>query len=114
MKFKLTDGIPFEVGGVKGYAVTAQAGIASGDVASLKVDGRHGQTKTTLSDRFYYVVAGAGTFEVGGKTFEITCGDLVVVPRDAPYDFEGQMELLMFCSPAFDPSKEVLLENATR
>ena len=111
MKLKLTDGIPFEVGQVKGYAITAQTGIASGDVASLKVEGRHGRTKTILSDRFYYVVAGVGAFEVGGKTFEITRGDLVVVPRDTPYDFEGRMELLMFCSPAFDPSKEVFLDN---
>lgn len=114
MKLKLTDGIPFEVGGVKGHAVTAGTAITSGDVASLKVDGRHGRTKTTLSDRFYYVVLGTGTFEVGNKSFQISTGDLVVVPRDTPYDFEGRLDLLMFCSPAFDPSKEVVLDNESK
>lgn len=112
MKFRLTDGIAFEVGGVKGHAVTAQAGIKSGDVASLQVDGRHGRVKTTLSDRFYYVVAGSGTFHIGQDAFEVTDGDVLVVPRDTTYDFEGKMELVLFSSPAFDPTKEVFLENA--
>lgn len=114
MKLTLTDGMPFEVGGVKGYAVSAQTGLSSGDVASLKVDGRHGLIKTTLSDRFYYIVSGAGAFDVGGKRFEVASGDLIVVPRDTPYDFEGRMELLLFCSPAFDPAHEVYLENTDK
>ncbi len=114
MKLKLSDGTPFEVGGIKGRAVTAGTGITSGGVSSLKVEGRHGRIKTTLSDRFYYVVSGAGTFDVGGEKFDISSGDLVVVPRDTPYDFEGRMELLLFCSPAFDPSHEVVLENVVK
>jgi gentisate 1,2-dioxygenase len=112
MKLKLTDGNPFEVGGVKGYAVTSALCIKSGDVASLKIDGRHGRVKTTLSDRFYYVIAGAGNFEVGDKNLEVECGDLVVVPKDTPYDFAGCMELLMFCSPAFDLANEYFLRNS--
>jgi len=113
MKLKLTDGNPFEVGDVKGYAVTSALGITSGDVASLKIDGRHGRVKTTLSDRFYYVVAGAGTFEIGDASLQVVSGDLVVVPKDTPYDFEGRMELVLFCSPAFDLSKEYFFGNNT-
>jgi mannose-6-phosphate isomerase-like protein (cupin superfamily) len=111
MKLTLKDGVPFEVGGVQGYAVTSTVGITSGDVASLKVEGRHGRVKTTLSDRFYYIVSGTGTFDVGDSTFKVERGELIVVPRDTPYDFEGTMELVMFCSPAFDLSKEVFMEK---
>lgn len=114
MKLQLTDGIPFEVGGVTGRAVTAETGIRSGDIASLKVAGRHGWTKTTLSDRFYFVISGVGTFTVGDKTFDVATGDLIVIPKETPYDFEGQMDLLLFCSPAFDPSKEVVLDIVSK
>jgi mannose-6-phosphate isomerase-like protein (cupin superfamily) len=61
-----------------------------------------------LSDRFYYVVAGAGTFEVGENKLEVTCGDLVVVPKDTPYDFAGCVEFVLFCSLAFELTKEDL------
>ena len=111
MKFSTKDGPSFIVGGVEGFAVTTSAAIQSGDVAMLEVTGRHGRTKTDLSDRFYYVIKGEGTFDVGANHYEISKGDLVVVPKCTDYDFEGKMELLMFCSPAFDAAHEIPLEG---
>jgi mannose-6-phosphate isomerase-like protein (cupin superfamily) len=103
----------FEVGGVRGFAVTAGAGRISGDVALLSVSGSHGQVKDLSSDRFYVVSEGSGTFVIDGKTYAVTVDDVVIIPPNVPFDFSGEMKLIMFCSPPFDPANDVLLTKRT-
>jgi len=107
IKFRNTDGRKFKVGGVSGVAFMDGAGLAGGDAAYLEVNGRHGRIKTTLSDRIYYIISGSGEFVVGGKKYLVEADDAIAIPSNTEYDFEGNMRIVMFCSPPFDPTYEV-------
>ena len=107
MRFRLEEGSRFKVGDVKGIAITSKDDIGSGNVAYLEVDGRHGKTKTTLSDRFYFVLEGEGEFIIDGKRVKVEKHDVIVIPKNTPYDFQGRMRLILFSTPAFDPNYEI-------
>lgn len=66
--------------------------------------------KQPFSDRFYFVVNGACLFTMAGKNLEVEAQDVVVIPKDTEYDFEGSMSLVLFSSPGFDPAFEVVCE----
>jgi len=97
----------FQVGGVSGVAVTEDAGRKTGDVAILTVRGSHGGVKDLASDRFYVVTEGSGEFVIEGKTHSVGPNDVIVIPPNTIYDFSGEMKLVMFCSPPFDPKNDV-------
>ena len=107
MKFSLKDGRKFEVGGIKGVAI---ASIPCGSVAYSEVSGRHGKIKTIAEDRFYFVIEGHGKFFVGKDTLDVEKNDVIVIPKNTPYDFEGKMKLIMFFTPAYNPKFEAKLE----
>lgn len=111
MKFRLRDGFKFEVGNIKGVAITSKDNIRSGNVAYLDLNGKHGKTKTTLSDRFYFVLEGSGKFVIDDKTIEVEKDDVVIVPKNTIYDFQGKMKLILFSTPAFDPEYETYYEK---
>ena len=104
----------FEVGGVKGSAVTAECQLGSGDVAIMHVKGRHGRCKSTLNDRFYVVMNGQGSFTVAGDIITVHQDDVVVVPKETEYDFEGDMKVVVFNSPRFSPQHDLLFEGAVK
>ena len=110
MKFKMKDGFKFEVGDIKGVAITSKENIESGNVAYLDLNGRHGKTKTTLSDRFYFVLEGTGKFIIDEKTIEVEKDDVIIVPKNTTYDFQGKMKLILFSTPAFDPKYDVYFD----
>lgn len=112
--YKASEGSPFHVGGISGRAVTAQAGLDSGDVAIMEVSGRHGRCLSTLNDRWYVVVRGTGKFYVDKVTVTVIENDVVVVPKNTEYDFEGHMKIVMFNSPRFDADHDVLLEGSVQ
>ncbi|MBD3155814.1 MAG: cupin domain-containing protein [Candidatus Aenigmarchaeota archaeon] len=110
MKFKKKDGNKFEFGGIKGVAITSKEDIESGNVAYIEVNGRHGKMKNTEEDRFYFVIQGTGKFIIDGEEFGAKKHDVIVVRKNTAYDYEGKMELVLFDTPAFDPSYDIMLE----
>jgi mannose-6-phosphate isomerase-like protein (cupin superfamily) len=78
--------------------------------AYIEMNGRHGKLMYKKSDRLYYVISGHGVFTIDGKPVEVKEGDVLMVPKDTPYDYEGEMELLLVDSPAFDPLADKSLE----
>jgi mannose-6-phosphate isomerase-like protein (cupin superfamily) len=80
------------------------ASATDGDLSVTRVElsGAHRRLKTRRSTRAYYVLAGSARFAVGdGEPFEARGGDLVVVPRDTPYDLEGEMTYLVINGPGY-------------
>jgi mannose-6-phosphate isomerase-like protein (cupin superfamily) len=71
-------------------------------ITSVELSGRHRRLKTRRSTRAYYVLAGLARFTVGdGEPFEARSGELVVVPRDTPYELEGEMTYLVINGPGY-------------
>ena len=111
MKLKLKDGNKFQVGDIKGVAISSKKDIESASIAFLDVKGKHGKMKSTGDDRFYFVLEGKGKFILNDKEIDVEKDDLIIVPKNTIYDFQGKMKLILFITPAFNPKNEVYFDN---
>lgn len=96
-------------------SVQGRAVISSDDFERLgcgvfRVETRHGRIKNIASDRLYLVLDGEGRFTVAEASFAVTKGDVVLVPRNTPYDYEGQLTLFLVHSPANNDEADISLE----
>lgn len=107
--YKSTAARQFKFNGICGCAVTGDAGRSTGDVALISVQGSHGKVKDIVSDRFYVVTEGSGKFVIEEKEYPVQTNDVVVIPPNTVYDFMGEMKLVMFCSPPFNPHNDVFI-----
>ena len=108
--YKKSGGRQIRFGGIAGVAVTSGVDRASGDVAILTVRGAHGGVLDRVSDRFYVVIEGTGRFSIAGTEFPVEVDDVVVIPPNTAYDFSGEMKVVIFCSPPFNPENDVAVE----
>ena len=112
MKFTLADAHPFGWPGISGQAYSGKEQFARMSAALVTVAGRHGRVLDRVGDRLYFVLSGTGRFDLNGTTIPVSARDVLIIPRDVPYDYEGQMEVFLVQSPSYDPSTEMSLENA--
>jgi len=73
----------------------------SGSVALINMKTNHGKVKSTVNDRFYYIIEGDGIFIIDNKESKVEKGDLIVIPKNTEYDFSGKIQLLLVHVPAF-------------
>jgi mannose-6-phosphate isomerase-like protein (cupin superfamily) len=89
--------------------VTAAHG-AETSVTWVRLAGPHRRLRTDRSVRVYYVIEGSADFVLGEEpAVEARAGDVVVVPRGVPYEFEGHMTYLVINAPAFVDGDDVYL-----
>lgn len=113
MKFTLKKARPFGWKGLKGRSYSSREDFTNASVAYFEVTTSHGKVKTTLSDRVYYVIDGKGEFVINDKIFEVKKSDVIIVPKNTPYNYKtkkGVLKLFLVHIPAFDPIHEVQLE----
>lgn len=81
-------------------------------VTWVKIWGHHKKMVCDVSDRAYYIIEGAGRFQVGEDTEwgNVSAGDYVFIPRGVPYVFDGHMTYLVMNGPAFLPGSDRVLE----
>lgn len=60
-------------------------------------------TMNTESDRAYYILNGEMILD--GNKFE--AGDVIYIPKNTEYQFEGTFEAVIINSPAFDPKYDM-------
>ena len=77
--------------------------------AHIEINGKHGKLKCIGEDRIYFIISGKGKFIIDDKEKEVSENDLVFVPKNTPYNFEGKMTYFLVCSPAFKPEDDVWL-----
>lgn len=77
----------------------------------FQVETRHGLIKNIASDRVYLVLEGQGRFTIAGDAFDVVKGDVVLVPRNTPYDYEGHLKLFLVHSPANNDEADISLEE---
>lgn len=118
MKFSLSDAYEFGWDGLKGRAYNSSDDFPGASAAYFEVSEKgHGRVRTTLSDRVYYIMDGQGEFVINGKTTPVTATDVVIVPKNTPYDYRAAdgtvLKLFLVHAPAYDATKEVKLKPAT-
>jgi mannose-6-phosphate isomerase-like protein (cupin superfamily) len=81
-------------------------------VTWVRIWGHHDRVVNHISDRVYYVVEGEGRFQVGdGPVEAVAAGEFVFIPRDVPYEFEGDMRYIVMNGPAYRTASDEVLPN---
>ena len=93
----------------KNYQVTNFLTKDSSENASLAVSEATNHSETTKnirSDRVYYVLEGQLVVKKNNKEFVAKRGDVVFIPKNTEYHFEGTFKAILINSPAFNPQDE--------
>lgn len=114
MKFIAKNALSIAWDDFKGKAYNSKDDFANASAASFEVGPKgHGKVKTLVSDRVYYVLEGSGEFEIDGEITTVSTTDVVIIPKNTPYDYRANkgttLKLFLVHTPAFDPKKEVKL-----
>jgi mannose-6-phosphate isomerase-like protein (cupin superfamily) len=109
MKFTKNGASKFGWKGLSAIAYNSKEQFKDASVAYFKVSGSHGKVKTKLSNRVYYVLSGSGIFIFNRKKIKVRKTDVIIVPKNTPYDYKGKMELLLVHTPAYDERYEIKL-----
>lgn len=113
MKFELKNTDKFGWEGLNGWAYNSSEDFKNASAAYFEVTSKHGKVKTTKSDRIYFIAEGQGEFTIDNKSFSVKKTDVVIVPKNTPYDYkaiDGVMNLFLVHAPAYDPEAEEKLE----
>jgi mannose-6-phosphate isomerase-like protein (cupin superfamily) len=109
MKMTKAEAARWAYGDLEGWSYGSKDTSPTATASVVHVNGRHGRGKTTVSDRLFYILEGTGEFEVGDRRFPVEATDIVVVPKDTPFDYNGTLRLLVVHVPAYDHDHEVAL-----
>lgn len=113
-KFELKDAFGFGWEGVKAKAYSDAADFKDASAVMFEVTRSHGKVKSLASNRVYLVLEGEGEFIINSEVIPVKKTDMVIVPKDTPYDYRATggsvLKLFLIHTPAFDPEKEVKLE----
>lgn len=87
--------------------ITANDGLGY-SLVRTHLNGRHPLMKNTSSHRTYYFIFGSAKFYVGKEVFELTSGEMMTIPKNTKYSFEGNFEALLLSVPAFNPAEDII------
>jgi len=81
----------------------------------IQLSGRHGKIKSKVSDRVYLLLSGRVEFNIDGKTTIAGEEDVIIVPKNTPYDYwnksDNTSELFLVHTPAYQHNQEVRFEK---
>ena len=85
-------------------------------VGIVEARGRHGRIRQSVSDRVYLVLEGEGEFffgdgEVTDEVVPVAKDDVVLIPKDAVYDYRGSMRLFLVQTPAYEQYSDLHLDD---
>ncbi len=96
---------------MRAYNIGEDFGRAS--VGIVECRGCHGRIKNPVSDRVYLVLEGEETFYCGGEegqdeeTAPVGQDDVLLMPKEKIYDYEGRTRLFLSPSPAYKQDSDV-------
>jgi mannose-6-phosphate isomerase-like protein (cupin superfamily) len=112
-KFELKEAYEFGWEGLKGKAYSDASNFKEVSASQFEVTKNHGKVKSLISNRVYLVLEGEGEFWINEEIFQVKPTDVIIVPKNTPYDYrttKGKLKLFMIHSPAWDEKKEVKIE----
>ncbi len=89
---------------IKGYEINSNF---SG--ALIEINGNHGKLKCLNEDRIYFIISGKGKFIIDNEETSVSKNDLIFIPRNTAYNFNGKMKYFLICSPEFKQEDDVFL-----
>lgn len=111
MKFSSSTGYEFDRGDIKGFSYNTKDQFSRMSAAFFACKGKHPKMKSINSDRLYLVLKGEGVFHINGKMIAVKEKEIIIVPKNTPYSYEGTMECFLVHAPAFDRKKEIRIEK---
>ncbi len=96
---------------VQGRSVVSAQDFERLGCGVFRTETRHGRIKNLASDRLYLILEGQGSFTVADDTFDVAPGDVVIVPRNTPYDYAGNLKVFLVHSPANNEEADISLEE---
>jgi mannose-6-phosphate isomerase-like protein (cupin superfamily) len=82
------------------------------NVAVIKLSGRYPDKGWAVNEKCKeaaYAVSGSGKLFVGEKVVELNSGDVVLIEAGEKYYWEGNLELVVPCAPAWYPEQHKLI-----
>jgi mannose-6-phosphate isomerase-like protein (cupin superfamily) len=78
--------------------------------------GRHGRIRQPISDRGYLILEGEGELFFGGEEGDdevvpVGKDDVMIMPKDTAYDYQGRMRLFLVHRPAYEQDSDVPLDD---
>ncbi len=107
MKFTNKNARKFGWKGIKGLSYTSKDDFPEMSCARVAVTGRHGKIKNVKCNRLYFVISGKGEFSIDDEIIKCKKDDVIIIPKNTPYDYRGKMNLLLVDTPAFEPGTDV-------
>lgn len=74
-----------------------------------EINGIRGKIRNVNERRIYFILKGKGKFIVNGEEHDVAKSDLVFIPKNTPYNIEGNMKYFLVCSPEFNPANDVAM-----
>lgn len=81
--------------------------------AIIKLSGRYperGFAMNEISKELVYVIKGQGRLTVGVTSHQLSEGDMALLLPGEKYFFEGELQMLMPCTPAWTPAQHKVIE----
>lgn len=75
-------------------------------VVRTHLNGSHPLMKNIKSNRTYYILEGCGTFFAENKKIVLQKGEMILIPKDTKYRFEGKFDALLIDCPAFSAEND--------
>lgn len=83
------------------------------NLAIVTLAGRYPDAKCVVNERckeLVYVQLGSGEVSVNGKVYALNAGDMVLIEAGEKYYWQGTMQLLVSCSPAWSADQHHVVD----
>lgn len=92
--------VSFSRGGADGYSFPLESKRIEIDFIDSKT-GHGGRVVSNTVTHFYYVLEGKGEFEINGKIYPVSDGEIVEIPPKHIFDYTGKMRMILVMEPPF-------------
>ncbi len=78
------------------------------DGAFIRIRGRYpesGWVRNTRSKELAYILEGSGMMRLENEEHELKKGDMILIPPNEWFAWEGEFEMLVVCTPGFRPEQ---------
>lgn len=110
MFFELRNAKKVELKGFTAFLYNTKSEIPEYNSVYVEVNGEHNKEFVKKSHRLYFVIEGKGVFKVGKETKDVKKNDVIVIPPQIPYMYNGKMKLFEVNFPATDSNDAVKVE----
>lgn len=80
-------------------------------IVRTHLNGSHPFMKNLMSNRTYYFLKGEGRFQFKNEYIDVIEGEMIVIPKNTNYAFEGNFDAILVDCPAFNSNDDVIFKD---